>query len=157
MMTLGQHNHTFPDAELPPRLGGHSDLPPNLAPATEQDFWRVVSLGLWRIFDRQPRVRYTEWVASYEIKPHDKDDAGVVLPNVKLFTRPDLSGVMVVLTHHHARPSTDDATWGRYEPRFWTFEACRHMTVTSTSDAYSSLVERRCEECGFWTKIDSGD
>lgn len=156
-MMLGQHSHIFPDAELPARLGGFNDLPPNIAPATEQDFWRVVSLGLWRVFDRQPRVRYTEWVASYEIKAHDKDDADVVLPNVKLFTRHDLSGVMVVLTHHHARPSSDDAIWGRYEPRFFTFAACRHMTTTSKGDAYSSLIERRCEECGFWTQIDSGD
>jgi len=151
-MMLGQHNHTFPDAELPTRLGGHSDLPPNLAPATEQDFWRVVSLGLWRIFDRQLLIDRVVWDKHQQLRPGTR-----MLPNVKLFTRRDLSGVMVVLTHHHARPSTDDAIWGRYEPRFFTFAACRHMTTTSKGDAYSSLVERRCEECGFWTQIDSGD
>lgn len=167
MMTLGQHNHTFPDAELPARLGGHSDLPPNLAPATEQDFWRVVSLGLWRIFDRQPFVYTLPWEEEGRlvtpagglnaINPTWADVPKRTLTNVKLFTRHDLSGVMVVLMHHHARPSTNDAIWGWYEPRFFTFAACRHMTTTSKGDAYSSLVERRCEECGFWTKIDSGD
>lgn len=141
-MMLGQHSHIFPDAELPARLGGFNDLPPNIAPATDQDFWRVVSLGLWRVIDRQPRIVLAD---------------RITINNAKLFTRLDLSGVMVVLTHHHARPSTDDALWGRYEPHFWTFAACRHMTTTSKGDAYSSLIERRCEECGFWTQIDSGD
>lgn len=160
-MMLGQHSHIFPDVELPARLGGHSDLPPNIAPATEQDFWRVVSLGLWRIIDRQPRVAADPWNYNRDLIQIKHEGSASprqeTLTNVKLFTRPDLSGVMVVLTHHHARLSSDDAIWGRYEPRFFTFAACRHMTTTSKGDAYSSLIERRCEECGFWTQIDSGD
>jgi len=156
-MMLGQHSHIFPDAELPARLGGFNDLPPNIAPATEQDFWRVVSLGLWRVFDRQPRIALADWGKNNSLRTPIDKESYVTINNAKLFTRPDLSGVMVVLTHHHARPSTDDALWGRYEPHFFTFVACRHMTTTSLGNAYSSLIERRCEECGFWTQIDSGD
>lgn len=153
---LGQHSHIFPDAELPARLGGFNDLPPNIAPATEQDFWRVVSLGLWRIIDRQPRVQIGHWRVTKDLVTPVTHAATMTLPNVKLFTRVDLSGVLVVLEHHHATRKSD-AVWGRYEPRFFTFAACRHMTTTSKGDAYSSLIERRCEECGFWTQIDSGD
>ena len=159
-MLIGQSYTQSTQADVEKALGGWNDLPRNLAPATANDFYQLLSHNYSpKILFRQPRViRHTWETDRLPVAPpagsYDWKDV-LLLVNTRLFVAPDFSGIMVVI----------DCVWNRekhpnpimlYQPSFFSFKQCKHEEV-ERKQLGRDLERVWCKQCGFETEIDSGD
>lgn len=152
-LLIGQEYSPISDADIKSRLGSHNDLPPNLTPATEHTFWALFFDGGFTHQPRQPRVQAAAWrhgkcIRRVEHTTPWRDT--MLLTNVKLLIRADLSGLMVVFDRTRTYPRDNFA---RY---FYSFSACEHLHVVG-KELGNCYVESKCLDCGFTTRVDSGD
>lgn len=148
-MNIGQIFRVFDAAEIFARLGGWNAIPPNCRWLGDykgpKELWKLLLHDDVSMLNRQPRVARGPWKANVMIEEPthyegaSAANATLLLPCVKLFFRPDLSGVMVVL----GAPRED------YEPAFFSFYACAHGMTRGEED------RDVCLDCGFWTRISS--
>lgn len=158
-MPIGQSSRRFADVEQAKLLGGFNDLPPNIEPAAEADYWALIASSQgFLVQSRQPYVDSAAWIQGI-CAPPSNDSASLTkfISNARLFIADDLTGILVILEYQ--RPIYEKGVMirdGTYKPRFYKFAACKHEHVNKTQLGPSYALFA-CEDCGFWTRVDSSD
>lgn len=131
-------------------LGDWNDLPPNITPGTEEDFWMLLRNGEnLRVIQKQPYVSRAVLLSDeHRLVPACSHSDVYLLQNCKLWLHPDLSGMMVVWEWSVARNA--------YDRFFYHIAACKHPHRTSVAVG-KSLTRYDCPDCGFSTTVDSSD